>query len=152
MQGTRIAHLDYTDNSMKMWVPVCSQQEGVDAGKYNRMAVYQTWRMLAPAPQNETLALCDTRSIGPGDDVVFDSVISADDRQTFESRVLRPNPRHRWMYWSNLRNDELIVFKGYDSDPERVADVPHQAINDPQAGADANTRESLETRFFLFFR
>ena len=152
MKGTRIAHLDYTKASMDMWVPVCAQMEGADPGSYSRFAVYQTWRMFAPPPQNETLALCDTRSIAKGDDLVFDSIISDDDRQTFESRVMRHNPGHRWMYWNNLTPEEVIVFKGWDSDPSRVSDVPHQAISDPKAGPSPVLRESIETRFFLFFR
>ncbi len=152
MKGTRIAHLDYTPKSMDQWLPVVTQLEQVDPGKYSRMAVYQVWRMMAPAPQVETLALCDARTVSPDDGVVFNSVISDDDRQTFESRVMKPNSKYRWIYWNDLRSDELIIFKGFDTDPNRVSDVPHQAITNPLAGPTANRRQSIETRFFLFFK
>ncbi|MCW1402942.1 hypothetical protein OKA06_11595 [Novosphingobium sp. MW5] len=152
MKGTRIAHLDYTDNSMDMWVRVCAEMEGVDPGEYKRMAVYQTWRMFAPGPQQETLALCDARTVKPGGDVVFDSIISDDDRQTFESRVMKYSPDHSWYYWSNLTRDEMLLFKGYDTDLSLIRDVPHQAITTPGDPAGRNPRESIETRFFLFFR
>jgi len=149
----RFAHLDYTRKSVDDFVGWVKEWEATDPGPYTRLVIYQTWRATSPPPQDNTLALCDARTQSPGDTMVFDAVIgntgAAGD--IFESRLCLPNPNRRWLYYSNLRDDELLVFKAYDSDPQRPTDVGHTAIDLPD-GEQANPRESLEARFFAFFR
>ena len=67
----------------------------------------------------------------------------------FESQFARFNPEQRWYYFSDLRPDELIVFKGFDSDPARFAQPLHNSIDLPTEGA--APRVSVEARFFAFF-
>jgi hypothetical protein len=44
---------------------------------------------------------------------------------------------------------ELIVFKGFDSDPARDAQPPHNSADLPSEAA--APRVSVEARFFAFF-
>ncbi len=150
----RFAHLDYTSKSVVDFKGWMQDWESFDAGPYSRMAIVQTWRATSPPPQDNTLALCDARSLGQADTLVFDAVLddSGKPGMLFESRVCRANPGHRWLYWPDLKDDELVVFKAYDSDPSLPSDAPHTAVDNPLAGPDAEPRESLEARFFLFFR
>ncbi len=150
----RFAHLDYTRESVGIFTGWVRDWEGVDPGPHARMAIYQTWRATSAPPQDNTLALCDSRSLAPEDFVVFDAVLgnTGAPGEMFESRLCRPSAAHRWLYYSNLRDDELMLFKAYDSDPARPSDVPHTAFDNPAAGEDAIPRESLEARFFAFFR
>jgi hypothetical protein len=48
-----------------------------------------------------------------------------------------------------LREEELVVFKGFDSDPARDAQPPHNSADLPGDGA--APRVSVEARFFAFF-
>ncbi len=152
MKGTRIAHLDFTKSSFDKWRDYAIQGAGVDPGKYSRVICMQTWRMMAEPPQNETLGLVDARTYSRDDGIVVDSIISNDDRETFEIVGLRPHNRYRWLYWSNLTRDEVLLFKGWDTDSNYPIDVPHQAITDPLAGPDAHPRQSIESRFYCFLR
>ena len=61
------------------------------------------------------------------------------------------NPAHRWVYFPDLHRDELLLFRGYDSDPARSRRVPHTAFDDPSGGDDAPPRESIDIRCVAFF-
>ncbi len=65
--------------------------------------------------------------------------------------VYYPNPNHRWFYFSNMAVDEALVFKSFDSDPDRPTRVPHTAFKNPLAGWDAPSRRSIETRVVALF-
>jgi hypothetical protein len=150
----RFAHLDYTDRSVGDFLGWIRDWEGVDPGPCSRIAIYQTWRATSPPPQDNTLALGDASSFSPQDTRVFDAVLADGGApgDMFESRLVLARPGQRWLYYPSLRDDELVVFKAWDSDPGRPRDVPHTAIDDPDAGPDAHPRESLEARFFTWFR
>jgi hypothetical protein len=149
----RFAHLDYTAKSVGDFVGWLEDWEGAKLRGYPRVAIYQTWRAISPPPQDSTLALCDARTLTPDDFVVFDAVIgdTGAPGEVFESRLCRFKPAHRWLYYPDLRDDELMVFKAYDSDPAKPSDVPHTSVENPAAGPGAAPRESLEARFFAFF-
>jgi hypothetical protein len=62
------------------------------------------------------------------------------------------NPAHRWYYFPELRPDEALLFKTYDSATDgRARFTIHTSFEDPAAAADAPPRESIETRCFVFF-
>jgi hypothetical protein len=150
----RFAHLDYTHKSVRDFLGWIKTWEATDPAPYTRIAIIQTWRATSPPPQDNTLALGDARSFSPGDTRVFDAVLGDTGAagEVFESRLVLARPDQRWLYYPSLREDELVMFKAYDSDPDRPSDVPHTAIDDPAAGPDAHPRESLEARFFAYFR
>ena len=68
-----------------------------------------------------------------------------------QTNMVAFNPGHRWVYYSDMRRDELLMFRGYDSDPARSRRVPHTAFDDPSAGDDAPPRESIDIRCVAFF-
>lgn len=150
----RFAHLDYTARSAADFLGWIQDWEGVKIGPTSRMAIFQTWRAISPPPQDSTLALCDARTLARDDFQVFDAVLgdTGAPGEVFESRLCRYGAGHRWMFYPDLRDDELLVFKAFDSDPSLPCDVPHTAVDNPLAGPDAEPRESLEARFFAFFR
>jgi hypothetical protein len=149
---SRWVHMDYTTAAAHKWVEWIEGWEGLPLRHYPRFAVYQTWRCLTPPPSNNTLAFCDASSIEAKDCIVFDAAVRApydEPGNEFESQFARFNPGQRWYYFSDLRPDELIVFKGFDSDPARFAQPLHNSIDLPAEGA--APRVSVEARFFAFF-
>jgi hypothetical protein len=114
-----------------------------------RSAQYNVWRALSGAPQDVPLALCDARSVkGPElikADAIFDPPGGAPEF-SFEGYVVAHDPGHRWLWFSDMRPDEVIVFKTSESDPERAQCIPHVAFDDPLAAADAPPRVSVEMR------
>ncbi len=95
------------------------------------------------------LAVCDAESVAPGDLVAADLVYR--DR-TGENYLMTYRPSHRWFYVPEMRADEVLLLKCYDSAEDgRTRFVPHTAFLDPTAPADVLPRESIELRTFVFY-
>ena len=146
-------HLDYVPETARMFREISIAGEGRAIAPYRRFAVYQTWRVISQPPQDNTLAVCDGRSVPPDDAVVFDAVVGPPGKpgSEFQARMCRYGPDHKWFYFPNMHPRELLVFKGYDSETPNAVNAMHTAFEDPSAGAQAIPRESIEARFFAFF-
>jgi hypothetical protein len=152
VKPARFTHLDYTTAWADRFVELVTGWEEFTPKPYRRFAIYQTWRATSRPPQDNTLALCDGRTVRGADTMEFDVTIGPEDvpGNTFVSRVCRFNTEHRWHYFSRLTADEVIVFKAFDSAQPHL-NVAHTAFDDPSAPADAEPRSSIEARFVAFF-
>jgi hypothetical protein len=149
---SRWVHMDYTAAAARTWAGWIEAWEGRPLKHYPRFAIFQTWRCLTPPPCDNTLTLCDASSIDDADCIVFDACMREpydEPGNAFESQFARFNPAQRWYYFPVLTPGEMIVFKGFDSDPARDAQPLHNSIDLP--GWDATPRVSVEARFFAFF-
>jgi hypothetical protein len=140
----RFAHVDVSDTTASSF----AERSHPEVGRYTRAAHFNVWRVFSGPPQDVPLALCDARSVRPEDlipaDAVFDSPDSAE--WSFEGLVVAHNPAHRWHWFSNLRRDEVLIFKTNDSDPACAHCVPHVAFDNPTCPSDAIPRASIEMR------
>ena len=120
-----------------------------EGGTIVRSAQYNVWRAISGAPQDVPLALCDARSVAGPElikaDAIFDPPGGAPEF-SFEGYVVAHLPDHRWVWFSAMAPDEVIVFKTSESDPDRAQCIPHVAFDDPTAPADAPPRVSIEMR------
>lgn len=148
----RFAHQDFTDVSEKSFLELSIEHDG-PLPPHSRMAIYQTWRVLSPPPQDTLLAVADARSVPSSDGVLMDSVLGPEELPScfFESIVYKVNPGHEWYYYPDMLADEILVFKGYDTDPNRCVGAMHTAFDVPNRGPDVIQRESIEARFFAFY-
>ena len=146
-------HLDFVPEAAEMFRDLSIEAEGVKIAPYRRFAIYQTWRVLSRPPQDNTLTLCDGRSVPASDAVVFHAVVGPKGvpGSEFDARMCKYRPDHRWYYFSNMSPDEVLVFKGYDSEDPHAMNAMHTAFDNPAAGPNAVPRESIEARFFAFF-
>jgi hypothetical protein len=149
----RFAHLDYTTEWAHRFVTLVTGWERASLPAYRRFAIYQTWRATSQPPQDNSLAICDGRTVRDRDTVEFDVAIGPEEvpGNTFVSRVCYHNAAHEWYYFSNLTRDEVIVFKAFDSATPDALNAAHTAFDDPSAPADAVPRASVEARFIAFF-
>ena len=122
-------------------------------GAVRRCAHYNVWRVLSPPPQDVPLALCNARSLDPGDLVAADAVFDRPGQPewSFEALLVRYNPRHRWSYYSGMSREEALVFKTYDSDPAQPVHVPHCAFDDPTCPPGVAPRASIEMRAIAYW-
>lgn len=115
---------------------------------FRRYAHYNVWRTFSPPPQDVPLTLCDARSVEARDlvpaDAVFD--VAGQPEWSFEGLVIRFNPRHRWIYFSGMSRDEVIVFKTNDSSADEPSQVPHSAFDDATCPPGVPPRSSIEMR------
>ncbi len=142
----RFIHIDCSDATAAAFAER-SRPKG-DPRPLRRFAHYNIWRVFSPPPQDVPLAVCDARSVEPRDlvpaDAVFDVV--GQPEWSFEGLVVRYNPEHRWLYYSDMTREEALVFKTNDSSPHEPSQVPHSAFDDPACPPGVPPRSSIEMR------
>ena len=93
------------------------------------------------------LAICDASSVTPSD--LLPARLLYPEREG-EIYYVSFNAAHRWWYVSEMRRDEVWVFKNYDSAADgRARFTPHTAFQTQSSAAP--TRESVEFRAFAVF-
>ena len=142
------AHNDYTEWSGPNRVREALPDEA-DALLARRFAIIQVWRAINLPIQSNPLALADAKSVAMDDLLVAERRYPHRVGQTYR---LKYNPSHRWFYFPEMRRDEALVFKVYDSEKDgRARFTPHTSFVDPATPADAPPRQSIEVRAFAFF-
>jgi hypothetical protein len=145
--ATRV-HVDHTDRSGPQRVRDLMGAEAEDL-LTRRFAIINLWRPIRGPLQDAPLAVCHAGTVQPGDLVAQDLIYK--DR-TGEIYGLTYNPAHKWFYVPDMRRDEVLLLKCFDSEHDgRARFMPHTSFQDPNAPADMVPRESIELRTLVFF-
>lgn len=148
-ETVKLAHNDYTERSGPQRVRDLLGPDEAERRLRHRFAFYNLWRPINGPVLSVPLALCAAQSVRPGDWVTCDLV--------YEDRVgeiynIDHNPAHRWCYFPRMTDDEVLLFKCYDSARDgRARFTAHTAFDDPTTPPGAPPRESIETRVVAFF-
>ena len=145
-------HLDVSDRSVGRFLDFSLKAAGRAIAPYSRFVLFQTWRTVSDPPQDNLLTLCDRSSVRPSDVVLYDGVFGEKGTalETVEAQSCRYNPEHRWWYASDMGEEDVLAFVGYDSaDPKGIQ--PFHTGFDVPGHAEAAPRASLEARFFAFY-
>ena len=142
------AHNDYTEWSGPQRVRDLMGAAAEDLLQ-RRFAIIQVWRAIVDPIRSNPLALVDARSIVPEDLLVAERRYPNRVGQTYR---LKYNAAHRWFYFPEMRRDEAIVFKVYDSLKDgRARFTPHTSFDDPATPPGTAPRQSIEARALAFF-
>lgn len=118
----------------------------------SRILVLQFWRNLGPAKMDFPLAFCDSRTVRPDDGRAFHVSDYAGSGSSFEALgVVQPDDpsRHRWYTFAQLRTEEVVAFRTYDTDLVTRGETyftPHSAFRDPDVQVGRPARTSIELR------
>ncbi len=114
-----------------------------------RFAIVNFWRPIGGRVLQAPLAVCDARTIEPGDLIPSDLVYR---EWTGETYAIAYNPRHRW-YWypaaNAFRGDSAQIYDSAVDGPARL--TAHTAFDDPSSPSNAPPRRSIEIRAMLFW-
>jgi len=144
--ATRV-HVDHTAKSGPQRVRDFFPEEAEELLR-GRVQVINLWRPIRGPLRDAPLAVCDARSVAPNDLVPADLVYP---NRTGETYAVTYNSSHRWFYVSEMRPDEALLIKCFDSMTDgRARFAPHTAFLDPTAPADILPRESIEIRSLVF--
>jgi hypothetical protein len=142
------AHNDYTDWSGPNRVRELMGSEA-DELLARRFAIIQVWRAIKEPIQSNPLAIADAKSVDLDDLLIAERRYPHRVGQTYR---LKYSPRHRWFYFPQMRRDEALVFKVYDSAKDgRARFTPHTSFDDPSTPPGAPPRQSIEARALVFF-
>jgi hypothetical protein len=140
-------HVDHTDTSGPQRIRdfLGEQAEKLLRG---RAQVINIWRPIRGPLRDAPLAVCAAGSVA-ADDLVASDLVYRD--RVGETYSVRYRPQHRWFYVPEMRSDEVLLLKCYDSANDgRARFAPHTAFEDPTAPDDVLPRESIELRTFVF--
>ena len=147
-------HGDTTDASaVGLGMMMASFVPGVKFEDISHWQHINLWRPITQPPHDYPLAVCDARTVGPGDAV---PVVARTETRTagsfdFETHGYVRNPAHRWCYFADMTPDEVLMFKTHDSDPARAHQVAHTAFLNPLCPPGVPTRGSVEMRAFVAY-
>ncbi len=143
----RTVHNDYTDWSGPQRLRDLVPDEAEELLKH-RLQVVQVWRATRGPTLRDPLAICDAQSMAAKD------FVPAERRhpdRIGEIYHIAYNPAHRWMYVPEMRRDEALVFKCYESRRDVARFTAHAAFEDPASPPGAPPRESMEARILAIF-
>ncbi|KIW78088.1 hypothetical protein Z517_07921 [Fonsecaea pedrosoi CBS 271.37] len=119
-----------------------AEAAAIRSGRYRYVDI---WRCVAGANVDAPLAVCDYRSITPGDLHRIDIVYPHFSEEGFEVTY---NPAHRWYCKKGMSKDDIVLFK-IDDNLEGVARfAPHTAFIDPSVSGNTK-RASIEVRAII---
>jgi hypothetical protein len=140
-------HVDHTEKSGPQRVRDLLPDEA-DELLRGRVQIINLWRPIRGPLRDAPLAVCDAGTVSPEDLVASDLIYP---ERTGETYSVTYNPAHRWFYVPEMRADEALLLKCYDSETDgRARFAPHTAFTDPTTPADAAPRESIELRTLVF--
>lgn len=142
------AHNDYTEWSGPQRVREIMGEEA-QALLARRFAIVQVWRAINRPVRSNPLAIADARSVAPEELLIAERRYPHRVGQTYR---LKYSPRHRWFYFPEMRRDEALVFKVYDSAKDGPARfTPHTSFDAPGTPPGAPPRQSIEARALAFY-
>jgi hypothetical protein len=115
-----------------------------------RVQIINLWRPIRGPVRDLPLAICDASTV-PLDDLVAAEHVYR--HRVGETYQVTYSPAHRWFYVPDMRTDEALLLKCFDSRIDGTARfAPHTAFADPTTPADAPPRQSIEVRTLVFHR
>jgi hypothetical protein len=157
------AHVDFTARCAERIAQTLYRKVHPDGPAYRRFIAFSLWRALSPPPQDMPLALCDGRTVRddegthntkvdvdeiPAGDALFAPIPNEENMSA--ATIFHHSPDHRWWYFPDMVQDEVIFIKFYDSDHRRAWRCPHTAFRDTTR-PDAKQRRSIEFRAIAYF-
>jgi hypothetical protein len=140
-------HVDHTATSGPQRVRDLIPDEAEQLLK-GRVQIINLWRPIRGPLLDSQLAVCDARTVQPGELVASDLVYP---HRVGETYSVKYNPDHRWFYVPGMTAEEILLLKCFDSKTDgRARFAPHTAFADPTTPAGAAPRESIELRTLVF--
>jgi hypothetical protein len=157
------AHVDFTTKTANMVAERMYRMARPEGAGFDRFICFSLWRCLTPGPQDMPLALCEGGSVR-GDEgtantkVDVDVIPTGDDlfveipgeEDMVAATIFHHSADHRWWYFPDMNDDEVIFIKFHDSDHDRAWRAPHTAFRDVSR-PDAVERRSIEYRAVAYF-
>ncbi|GJJ11677.1 hypothetical protein Clacol_005913 [Clathrus columnatus] len=146
-----IVHVDQTPEAATVRVHRHTPAELAPLLLKHRFQIINLWRPINHPAIDSPLALCDYRSVNWDKDLVPTNLKYPD--RVGETFSVNYNPGHKWKYQRNMRPDEVVFIKCFDSrmDGKTAILTPHTAFIDPTTPKDALLRESIELRALVFY-
>ena len=147
------AHMDYTENTT--WTDYLAVHNQMPPDAPIRIVSLNFWRGLSSTVDDYPLAVCDGRTVKETD--LYETHVFGYGAKSYswhdvgiETYSVKYSQDHRWYYYPQMRPEEVLVIKAFDSDGVVGSACPHCAFFNPSVQADAPPRRSIELRVLCF--
>ena len=147
----RLVHNDFTSNLIKHGFFSALEQEGKYDIENGRICIFNLWRRFDPDGLHAPLAVCDASSVTEADLIPADLWNYGGGEGLLEICQSSHNPKHRWFYFPEMRREEVLMFKTYDSAMSPFMPTLHSAFDDPECPQKVSLRESIEVRVMCLY-
>eukprot|EP01132_Coremiostelium_polycephalum_P002167 gene2167-2667_t len=138
---------------------------------WKRFQIINVWRPIENIVKDFPLALGDFNTFNIENDMVVTKLIYPPWLKDKETFAIKYNPEHKWYFWGDMTPNEILMFKIYDSESEKLAKspkffnnpkvdisyltnisgfTPHTAFYDEDGAKSAIPRQSIEVRALVF--
>ena len=120
--------------------------------KKNRIQMINVWRPIGPNPiTDKPLTICDYRSIDINKDVRPLTIRGVNRDHSAYALSRSAANAHTWYYMSDMRSDEMFVFKIFDSKVDVAQCAFHTAFKNGNGTAPKDEQKSVEFRCLVFY-
>lgn len=146
------AHVDYGNRTVRQFATDLLGTEEAERRLRGRYMLINVWRPITVV-RRTPFAVCDAGTVHASDlnDSEVRGGLGDPNRPTLYGYSVSFNPNQRWYYVPNMRPEEVLAFKLFDSDSSAVQWTAHSAFEHPDTDPDAPPRESIEIRTISFF-
>jgi hypothetical protein len=145
-------HVDNNPSSAKLKViQILGEEEGQKLMK-NHFQIVNVWKPLGPNPIiNTPFTICDYQSLDVKNDIHLSEVRGSE--STVSIYIISSNIKNtqKWYYLSNMRSNEMFVFKIFDSNTNVVQFGAHTAFIDKNVSSVDTEQCSIEIRCLVFY-
>ena len=146
------AHIDSDLPGVRWKVEQLLGEEEAKKVMHNRFQVINIWRPLGPNPiMNIPLALCDYRSLDLDKDIHVVEYRGSPNSPSGYQISYNVQDAQRWYYLSQMRSDEMFVFKIFDSNPDVARFGAHCAFINKHVLPTDVEQKSIEVRCLVFY-
>ncbi|KAF2753971.1 GA4 desaturase family protein [Pseudovirgaria hyperparasitica] len=155
----RVVHIDQSAIGANALLEDNLPADLVTKVKSGRWALINVWRPLKKIPR-DPLAMCDARSVAETDKVELTARLPTwsgakygASRPSLSALHVRYNEAHRWYFADEMTEDEVWVFKIWESldDGSVAGGVAHSSFVDPRTRDVRELRESMEIRSLVWW-
>ena len=145
-------HVDIDASGIREKIKQMLGTEEAEKVMKNRYEAINVWRPLGPnAITDKPLAICDYRSVDLEKDVHPLELRGSVNTSTAYTMSRNTQGDHIWYYLSEMRSNEMFIFKMFDSKSDVAQFAFHTAfINENVSGSDVE-QKSIEMRCFIFY-
>ncbi|KAK2009783.1 hypothetical protein LZ32DRAFT_630696 [Colletotrichum eremochloae] len=113
----------------------------------SRVRLINLWRPINGPIQNWPLAVCDGRTLSESNLVETERI-----RRTFTGNTmfLMQGTGVKWFYMSEQNDDEVLIFKSFDSREDVTRYAAHGSFKLPDSSEGLPPRQSIEVRALVF--
>lgn len=155
-------HTDYSPQSAHGRAHYYLSQSSEPDFQYSRFVCLNVWRAISEPPQDWPLAVCDGRTVPNGDGVPAYRIVvdklpdlknlePSEEPEGIEAYIFQYRSEFKWYYFSDMKLDEVLCFKMFDSNQKEGWRCPHTAFLD-KTRPDAKPRASIEIRAVCYFK